>query len=60
MITVSHTFIATVEGISQAGAKAEFVDVDEATYNMSPCALAEYLAGCRMDPVTGRPSASER
>src|SRR5215471_15352735 len=36
VVTVSHTFIATVEAISQAGASAEFVDIDEQTYNMSP------------------------
>src|SRR5262245_55981493 len=40
VITVSHTFIATVEAISQAGAEPEFVDIDERTYTMSPHALA--------------------
>jgi dTDP-4-amino-4,6-dideoxygalactose transaminase len=55
VITVSHTFIATVEAISQAGAATEFVDIDEATYTMSPAALASYLDGCRKDAVTGRP-----
>lgn len=55
VVTVSHTFIATVEGISQAGAGVEFVDIDEATYSMSPRALAEYLAGCETDAATGRP-----
>src|SRR4029450_9838312 len=35
-VNVSHTFIAQVEAISQAGAGTEFVDVDERTYNMSP------------------------
>src|SRR5512136_3352349 len=39
VVTVSHTFIATVEAISQAGAGAEFVDIDERTYCMSPSAL---------------------
>lgn len=42
VVTVSHTFIATVEAISQSGAETEFVDIDERTYNMSPAALAEY------------------
>ena len=28
VITVSHTFIATVEAVSQAGASTEFVDID--------------------------------
>src|SRR5690606_19887039 len=55
VVTVAHTFIATVEAISQAGAATEFVDIDERTYNMSPEALAEYLAGCAQDPKTGRP-----
>jgi dTDP-4-amino-4,6-dideoxygalactose transaminase len=55
VVTVAHTFIATVEGISQAGAGTEFVDVDERTYNMSPEALEAYLASCSKDRQTGRP-----
>ena len=55
VVTVSHTFIATVEAISQAGAETEFVDIDERTYTMSPDSLAEYLEGCRKDSKTGRP-----
>ena len=55
VVTVANTFIATVEGISQAGAATEFVDVDERTYNMSPRCLESYLAACRKDPQTGRP-----
>jgi dTDP-4-amino-4,6-dideoxygalactose transaminase len=55
VVTVSHTFIATVEAVSQAGAGTEFVDIDEQTYTMSPSALATYLAKCRKDPNTGRP-----
>lgn len=55
VITVSHTFIATVEAISQSGAETEFVDIDEGTYTMSPVALQSYLEGCRTDPTTGRP-----
>ena len=43
VITVSHTFIATVEAISQAGATTEFVDIDERTFNMDPEKLREYL-----------------
>jgi dTDP-4-amino-4,6-dideoxygalactose transaminase len=54
VVTVANTFIATVEGISQAGADTEFVDIDERTYNMSPDALRTYLQGCREDPKTGR------
>ena len=55
VVTVANTFIATVEGISQAGAATEFVDIDERTYNMSPRSLASYLEACRKDPQTGRP-----
>ncbi len=55
VVTVAHTFIATVEAISQAGAETEFVDIDERTYCMSPAALDEYLKGCAKDPATGRP-----
>ena len=43
VVTVPHTFIATTEAISQAGAHPEFVDVDERTYNMSAERLREYL-----------------
>jgi dTDP-4-amino-4,6-dideoxygalactose transaminase len=55
VVTVSHTFIATVEAISQSGADTEFVDVDAQTYCMSPEALAEFLRNCEPDPATGRP-----
>ena len=43
VVTVPHTFIATTEAISQAGAVPEFVDIDERTYNMDPEKLREYL-----------------
>jgi dTDP-4-amino-4,6-dideoxygalactose transaminase len=43
VVTVPHTFIATTEAISQAGALPEFVDIDERTYNMDPAKLGEYL-----------------
>jgi dTDP-4-amino-4,6-dideoxygalactose transaminase len=50
VVTVPHTFIATTEGISQAGALPEFVDIDERTYNMDPQKLREYLEGkCARD-----------
>lgn len=54
VVTVAHTFIATVEGISQAGAATEFVDIDERTYNMSPRSLTEYLEACQIDTKSGR------
>jgi dTDP-4-amino-4,6-dideoxygalactose transaminase len=43
VVTVPHTFIATTEAISQAGALPEFVDIDERTYNMDVTKLQEYL-----------------
>src|SRR5262245_36055372 len=55
VVTVSHTFIATVEAISQAGAETEFVDIDARTYCLSPDALDDYLRGCATDQATGRP-----
>jgi dTDP-4-amino-4,6-dideoxygalactose transaminase len=49
-VTVPHTFIATTEAISQAGAHPEFVDIDDRTYNMSVKKLEEYLCeGCVRD-----------
>lgn len=55
VITVSHTFIATVEAITQAGADTEFVDIDERSYCMSPRSLQAYLSSLPLDPETGRP-----
>jgi dTDP-4-amino-4,6-dideoxygalactose transaminase len=43
VITVPHTFIATTEAISQAGAIPEFVDIDEETCNMSVEKLRRFL-----------------
>ncbi len=63
VVTVPHTFIATTEAISQAGALPEFVDIDEQTYNMDPAKLKEYLkkecsiddAGRLISRRSGRP-----
>jgi dTDP-4-amino-4,6-dideoxygalactose transaminase len=50
VVTVPHTFIATTEAISQAGALPEFVDIDERTYNISPEKLRHFLEErCRRD-----------
>jgi dTDP-4-amino-4,6-dideoxygalactose transaminase len=55
VVTVPHTFIATTEAISQAGARIEFVDIDERTYNMDPRKLEEYLEKqCHVDAATGK------
>src|SRR5579871_3199601 len=43
VLTVPHTFIATTEAISQAGAMPEFIDIDEHTYNISVEILQQYL-----------------
>src|SRR5271157_4066000 len=56
VLTVPHTFIATAEAISQAGAHPEFIDINERTYNMDPEKLCEYLeTRCEQDQFTGRP-----
>src|SRR5579864_6667339 len=56
VVTVPNTFIATTEAISQAGARPEFVDIDERTYNMDPLKLKEFLeTECSLDRETGRP-----
>jgi dTDP-4-amino-4,6-dideoxygalactose transaminase len=43
ILTVPHTFIATTEAISQAGAVPEFIDIDERTYNISAELLERHL-----------------
>ncbi|MBV7333415.1 DegT/DnrJ/EryC1/StrS family aminotransferase [Chloroflexi bacterium TSY] len=43
VITVAHTFIATVEAISAVGATPVFVDIDSQTYNMDPQKLRDKL-----------------
>src|SRR5947209_2317452 len=43
IITVPHTFIATTEAISQAGARIRFVDINEQTFTTDPAKLREYL-----------------
>jgi len=43
VITVPNTFIATTEAISQSGAEFAFIDIDEATYNLDPGKLREYI-----------------
>jgi len=55
VVTVPNTFIATTEAISQAGARSDFVDVDERTYTMDPERLRFYLeVECTRDLQTGR------
>ena len=53
VITVPHTFIATTEAISQAGAQPAFVDIDEQTFNIDPRKLRAYLeVECCFDDQT--------
>ena len=55
VVTVPHSFIATTEAISQAGAQAEFVDIDARTFTMDPEKLRQYLeTWCAPDAATGR------
>ena len=67
VITVSHTFIATTEGITMTGARAVFVDIKEDTMLIDPdlleqaittrtkAIIAVHLYGqpCEMDPILG-------
>jgi len=56
VLTVPHTFIATTEAISQAGARPDFVDIEEQTYAMDVANLREYLEReCYLDRETGKP-----
>ena len=56
VVTVPHTFIATTEAISQAGARPDFVDIEEQTYSMDVAKLREYLEReCYLDRGTGKP-----
>lgn len=55
VVTVPHTFIATTEAITQAGARPDFVDIDERTYCMDPEKLKQYLErNCVVDTKSGK------
>src|SRR5437667_7969265 len=55
VVTAPLTFIATTEAISQAGARPDFVDIDERTYTMDPEKLRSYLESeCVRSPQTDR------
>jgi dTDP-4-amino-4,6-dideoxygalactose transaminase len=55
VVTVPHTFIATTEAISQAGALPQFVDIDDRTFTMSPAKLQQYLdRECEFDRASGK------
>src|SRR5271165_6965854 len=55
VLTVPHTFIATTEAISQAGAQIAFVDIDEQSYTMDPIELRKFIEQrCEFDSRTGK------
>lgn len=55
IVTVPHTFIATTEAISQAGAQVTFVDINESTYTLDPEKLREYIeTRCEFDSQNGK------
>ena len=55
VLTVPNTFIATAEAISHAGARPDFIDVDERTYSMDWMTLKEYLeTRCYKNMATGK------
>lgn len=55
VVSVSHSFIATTEAISQAGARPDFVDIDPRTYTMDPEKLRQYLeTWCVLDSAAGQ------
>lgn len=53
VVTVPNTFIATVAAIAQAGARPDFVDIDERTYSMDPAKLQAYLTNDCMPAPQG-------
>ncbi len=64
VITVPHTFIATVEAIDALGATPVFVDIDEETYCMDPegiePALTEKTKAVLPVHIYGQPADMER
>jgi dTDP-4-amino-4,6-dideoxygalactose transaminase len=54
VITTPHTFIATAEAISHAGAYPLFIDIDERSYNLDVTKLARFIdTDCEYDPARG-------
>lgn len=63
VVTVAHTFVATVEAIAATGAKTVLVDIDPATRCMSPAALKDAIGPRTVAAVPvhlyGRPAPME-
>jgi dTDP-4-amino-4,6-dideoxygalactose transaminase len=47
IITTAYTFFATAGCVARIGATPIFVDIDPATFNISPSAITKFLEGCR-------------
>jgi dTDP-4-amino-4,6-dideoxygalactose transaminase len=45
VVTIPHTFIATIEAVSQCGARPVFVDIDPETYTMDASQLEKAITG---------------
>src|SRR5262249_38373683 len=50
VITVAHTAVATVAAVEMAGASPMFVDIDQATFTISPEAIEDAIRNCRDRP----------
>jgi dTDP-4-amino-4,6-dideoxygalactose transaminase len=46
VITTAYTFFATAGCVARVGATSLFVDIDPATFNLSPVALSRFLESC--------------
>ncbi len=54
VLTTPFTFFGTAGSIARTGAAPVFIDIDEATFNLSPDALREYLEECPLN-AEGKP-----